>query len=579
MKKISIKTFNLTVVIVLPLIIFFGLYYQYCAYKSVTIKNFKDVHYNDSMAIRENFRLIFDKIQYDFIKAETQNLEKMDQLYTLYTQHKHDFNATAIKNELNKDVTFGNYDVFLINKNYVVEKTSYPKDLGLDFGQFKIVSTLFDGIFGKTIPLDISSLKLDNASMQLKKYLIKLSDDEQYILQLGFSLDTYAELQKQFQYFASEGSDIRLFIASQFVIQEINLRTNDLSKNPLINEWQDTSKKFLKEINESLKNKKLDALLNMDVTKEKLNLNYALMELLPINQKIIDAMNEKENKIDYYSLTDSLFGKTSDTILFIKTTFPLGPLNEQLREISNTFMMIACFIVFIFVGLAYFIKREVVSKITYITEKIKHHEFIDNGHSRIADICILTDRYNAMLHNLHMQIEINKELSLIDALTGLKNRKAYDEKMQELLGLYQRHDVSFSIALLDIDDFKKINDTYGHSAGDNTLKEMSHLLSTSIRSSDMLFRIGGEEFILIFPNTSMSASIKVLEEILKKIEETLLVDGTIATTLSAGLTHIKQGDNQDTLFRRIDTFLYHSKADGKNRITADDTVVENEHSG
>jgi len=242
-------------------------------------------------------------------------------------------------------------------------------------------------------------------------------------------------------------------------------------------------------------------------------------------------------------------------------------------------MMIVCLIVFIFGGLAYFIRKEVVSKITYITEKIKHHEFIDNGHSRIEDICILTDRYNAMLHNLHMQIEINKELSLIDALTGLKNRKAYDEKMQELFGLYQRHDVSFSIALLDIDDFKKINDTYGHTAGDNTLKEMSHLLSTSIRSSDMLFRIGGEEFILIFPNTSMSAGMKVLEEILKKIEETLLVDGTIATTLSAGLTHIKQGDNQDTLFRRIDTFLYHSKADGKNRITADDTVVENEHSG
>jgi len=579
MNKISIKTFNLTVIIVLPLIIFFGLYYQYSAYKSVTIKNFKDIHYNDSMAIRENFRLAFDKIQYDFIKAETQNLEKLDQLYALCTQHKQDFNATTIKNELNKDVTFGSYDVFLINKKYVVEKTSYPKDLGLDFGQFKIVSTLFDGIFGKTIPLDVSSLKLDNASMQLKKYLIKLSDDEQYILQIGFSLDTYAELQKQFQYFASDSSDIRLFIASQFVIQEINLRTNDLSKNPLINEWQDTSKKFLKEINESLKNKKLDALLNMDVTKEKLNLNETLMELLPINQKIIYAINEKENKIDYYSLTDSLFGKTSDTILFIKTTFPLGPLNEQLREISNTFMMIACFIVFIFVGLAYFIKREVVSKITYITEKIKHHEFIDNGHSRIEDICILTDHYNAMLHNLHLQIEINKELSLIDTLTGIKNRKAYDEKMQELLGLYQRHDVSFSIALLDIDDFKKINDTYGHSAGDNTLKEMSHLLSTSIRSSDMLFRIGGEEFILIFPNTSMSASIKVLEEILKKIEETLLVDGTIATTLSAGLTHIKQGDNQDTLFHRIDTFLYHSKADGKNRITADDTVVENEHSG
>jgi len=572
MKKISLKTFNLTVIIVLPLIIFFGLYYQYSAYKSVTIENFKNNHYNTSMAIRENFRLAFDKIQYDFIKAETQNLEKLDQLYALYTQHKHDFNTTAIKNELNKDVTFGSYDVFLINKKYVVEKTSYPKDLGLDLGQFKIVSTLFDGIFDKSIPLDVSSLKLDNASMQLKRYLIKLSDDEQYILQLGFSLDTYTELQRQFHYFASDGSDIRLFIASQFVIQEINLRTNDLSKNPLLNEWKDTSKNFLKEINESLKNKKLDALLNMDVTKEKLNLNEALIELLPINQKIIHAMNEKENKIDYYSLTDSLFGKTSDTILFIKTTFPLDPLNEQLRDISNTFMMIACFIVFIFGGLAYFIKREVVSKITYITEKIEHHEFIDNGHSRIADICILTDHYNAMLHNLHMQIEINKELSLIDTLTGIKNRKAYDEKMQELFGLYQRHGASFSIALLDIDDFKKINDTYGHTAGDNTLKEMSHLLSTSIRSSDMLFRIGGEEFILIFPNTSMQASMKALEEILKKLQNTLLVDGTIATTLSAGLTQIKKGDNQDTLFHRIDTFLYHSKAYGKNRITADEAL-------
>jgi len=181
-----------------------------------------------------------------------------------------------------------------------------------------------------------------------------------------------------------------------------------------------------------------------------------------------------------------------------------------------------------------------------------------------------------MYENLTKLEKINEELldmSHRDPLTRIFNRRYFTEQSQKIKVFSQRNkNMPISLVILDIDDFKKINDTYGHTAGDNTLKEMSHLLSTSIRSSDMLFRIGGEEFILIFPNTSMQASMKALEEILKKLQNTLLVDGTIATTLSAGLTQIKKGDNQDTLFHRIDTFLYHSKAYGKNRITADEAL-------
>jgi len=170
-----------------------------------------------------------------------------------------------------------------------------------------------------------------------------------------------------------------------------------------------------------------------------------------------------------------------------------------------------------------------------------------------------------MLTQLNEQIAENKELSYIDALTGIKNRKAYDEKVQELISLYQRYDTVFSIALLDVDGFKKINDIYGHSAGDLVLKDIAETLQSTTRKEDQMFRIGGEEFIVILPNTKLFDSHKVINKITSKVN--LNNQENTKITMSIGLTEVKKEDNKDTLFKRVDSFLYMSKKRGKNQIT------------
>ncbi|MFT7004290.1 MAG: diguanylate cyclase (GGDEF)-like protein, partial [Sulfurimonas sp.] len=329
----------------------------------------------------------------------------------------------------------------------------------------------------------------------------------------------------------------------------------------------DDTKKFLSNINIGLKNKRIDKMIKDDITKYDINFNKKIEEIFPINKKLISFLNPKQNKMNFYSSTDSLFGDKSATILLIETTFPLTSLNIILKNSLVNLILTVVLLVFILFIFAYIIKKEITNKLQTITEKIKNNEKIENEIHFIKEIGILKNSYNEMLEKLNNQIEVNKELSYIDSLTQLRNRKAYDEKIDETLSLYKRYKSVFSIAILDIDDFKNVNDTYGHSTGDIVLKDIAKTLKASTRDGDTLFRIGGEEFVVIFPLTSLSDAKIVAEKIRKNVDTELSVNN-INITLSIGLSEIGVGDCKDSIFKRIDKFLYISKKTGKNKVTA-----------
>jgi len=565
--KISLKTFNVFAFVSLFIVILSGLYYQYTSSNENTSEIFKNTSYNKSLEIREKFRLIFDKLEYQFIQSEAENLAKLDQLFELYKNHKEDFDLKEIETELNKNVDFGQYEIFMVNKDYIIEKASYEKEIGLNLGQFKSVKSLFDDIFNKTINIDISSPKLDMDS-RLKRYLIKLSDDGKYILQIGFSLDYSNEIYKQLHYLTSDASKTNLYLATEFFIQDINVKSTDFSSKFEHNEYcKKITNEFLLDINIPLKDQRLADLAKVDT--RDISLNKALQKIIPLNEELLVFVDATENTMNFYSATSSLFGNESDTLLFIKTSFPLSPLDNSLNENLSTFLFIAALVLLVLVLFEWFTEREITSKITSITKVIQNNQMIENERSEIKDINILIDSYNSMLTRLNDQIRINKELSYIDPLTEVKNRKAYDEKIEELVSLYKRYGTTFSIAIFDADDFKEINDTYGHSFGDGVLKAITKTLRCSIRNDDMLFRIGGEEFIVIFPNTTLIESKTVIEKIRSIINESLTYQDKANVTLSIGLTEIKDQDNKDSIFKRIDNFLYVSKDNGKNQVTFD----------
>ncbi len=162
-----------------------------------------------------------------------------------------------------------------------------------------------------------------------------------------------------------------------------------------------------------------------------------------------------------------------------------------------------------------------------------------------------------------------KEQSYIDTLTNIYNRKYYNEKILELLSLYERYQTPFSVLMYDIDNFKTINDNYGHDIGDNVLIEMSQLIQSYIRKNDYLIRIGGEEFIILFSETHLQKAKIVAEKIRNGVEKDLNTLKDSKITISIGLTEVEENDTKDTIFKRIDTLLYRSKNSGKNRVSSD----------
>jgi diguanylate cyclase (GGDEF)-like protein len=157
--------------------------------------------------------------------------------------------------------------------------------------------------------------------------------------------------------------------------------------------------------------------------------------------------------------------------------------------------------------------------------------------------------------------------SLTDFLTKAHNRKAYIGKFKELISLYNRLNTPFSILLFDIDDFKQVNDTYGHKVGDNVLIELTKLTESSIRDNDFLFRVGGEEFVVLFSQTTLKESIIATEKIRLIIQNKLNTIKNQTITISLGLTEIKKGDTEDTIYKRVDDLMYKSKNSGKNRLS------------
>jgi diguanylate cyclase (GGDEF)-like protein/PAS domain S-box-containing protein len=168
-----------------------------------------------------------------------------------------------------------------------------------------------------------------------------------------------------------------------------------------------------------------------------------------------------------------------------------------------------------------------------------------------------------LLRELEEKNEMLKTLSETDALTGLKNKKYILDKIDMEIAKAVRYDYIFSIIIIDVDNFKKVNDTYGHLTGDEILKEIGNKMKNSLRKVDELGRFGGEEFIILLPHISKEDAIKVAEKIRKNIAE-LKWNFKTKVTISTGVAEYKKESMED-LINRADKNLYKAKKNGRNR--------------
>lgn len=174
------------------------------------------------------------------------------------------------------------------------------------------------------------------------------------------------------------------------------------------------------------------------------------------------------------------------------------------------------------------------------------------------------------VRKLEQELESVSELVREDQLTGALNRRGMDETIEREFKRTERSHASISVALLDIDNFKQLNDTLGHQGGDEALIHLTKVIKETLRPSDSVARYGGEEFLIILPDTGMQAAMEIIERLQRELTKKFFLHNNERKliTFSAGVALRAENEDKDDLIGRADKAMYHAKKTGKNRVAA-----------
>ena len=159
------------------------------------------------------------------------------------------------------------------------------------------------------------------------------------------------------------------------------------------------------------------------------------------------------------------------------------------------------------------------------------------------------------------------EMANNDALTGLANRRVFEDRIGAMLEVARRHNRSISLASMDLDYFKQVNDTFGHAEGDRVLQMVARIMKKTIRRSDLLARMGGDEFLLLLPDTTLKAAQSLAERLCRAVHKlSITVPGGRRLGISIGLVSYKPGMNKEDLLLKADEILYQAKSAGRAQV-------------
>jgi len=213
-------------------------------------------------------------------------------------------------------------------------------------------------------------------------------------------------------------------------------------------------------------------------------------------------------------------------------------------------------------------KKEVGEIFLFMDEKLddKHKKYLDVLFRQLETPLATSLEKEIMIRELEMNNKQLYEKSIKDSLTNLYNREFMNDFLDQKIKESKRYNIPLSIAMIDIDFFKRINDTYGHIIGDCVLKELANLLLKNFRKSDTVVRYGGEEILVIMPFTTLIEACEKMEEFRKMIENYIFCGKkNIHLTISVGVAQLKEEKNKTEFIKKADTNLYEAKESGRNR--------------
>lgn len=199
-------------------------------------------------------------------------------------------------------------------------------------------------------------------------------------------------------------------------------------------------------------------------------------------------------------------------------------------------------------------------------ELIKQNELLKAGNLTLEKL-ISKKAEELEKRNIELSEKISEieNISNTDSLTGIANRKKFEDELGKEVSRSERYNHPLSLAIFDVDYFKHINDTYGHRLGDEVLKKLADFVRHNIRDVDVFARWGGEEFVIIFPGVHLEGAMSATEKLRAQISQ-YEIDSGLFITCSFGVTECSKGESVETLFTRIDNALYVAKKSGRNRV-------------
>jgi diguanylate cyclase len=216
-----------------------------------------------------------------------------------------------------------------------------------------------------------------------------------------------------------------------------------------------------------------------------------------------------------------------------------------------------------------------VGKLNKILEEVMKETRIAQSEALRSRDAILAARKDvedaeARIHNLEAKLEQMSELVREDQLTGSLNRRGLEDILEREMARADRRKSPLCIAMLDLDDFKKINDRYGHTAGDEALIHLVRVIKDTLRTMDVIARFGGEEFLIVLPDTNRDEAVQTVTRLQRELTKQIFMHNhtRLLMTFSAGVALRGEGEDQATMIKRADTALYEAKKAGKNRVVA-----------
>ena len=220
------------------------------------------------------------------------------------------------------------------------------------------------------------------------------------------------------------------------------------------------------------------------------------------------------------------------------------------------------------------LKNNVLGDLSEIRKSVEEHqqaeiereEMSKQGYAQIISELARTQKETIMLKE---QLQESQKKMLRDPLTSLSNRLAYEERIALEVNRVKRNKSPLCLAMWDIDHFKNVNDTYGHDAGDRVLKLLAKIIVTRVRKVDMFARIGGEEFVLLMPDTGIDDALNLNNQLRASLEHSGFhyKGSPCPITASVGIAVIDEHETPEQLLEKADKALYKSKRDGRNRCT------------